>query len=232
MNNFSTIAVIIPVFNAEKFLESALESVFSQTYSSELQVIVVDDGSTDNSSSIAKSFSGVHYLHQANQGVSATRNAGLKVAKGEFIAFLDSDDIWKPEKLEKQVSYMEKHPEIGITGTYAENFLEPGTELPSQIKAKADWRRLEDYIIPSTMMVRKSIFNKIGEFDTKMPSGEDTDWLWRAEEAGIEEYIIEETLVRRRFHGANLSWMYAGESRKRLLWSASQTIQRKSEKQD
>jgi glycosyltransferase involved in cell wall biosynthesis len=230
MDNFPTVTVIIPVYNAEMFLELAIESVFSQTYSSELQVIVVDDGSTDNSSSIAKNFPGVHYLHQSNKGVSAARNAGLELVKGDLIAFLDSDDIWKPEKLEEQVSYMEQHPEIGITGTYAENFLEPDTELPARIKANADWQKLEDHIIPSTMMVRASVFKEIGKFDEEMIAGEDTEWLWRAKQADIKDYTIKKILVWRRFHGGNLSWMHAEDRNKRLLWIARQTIRRKSKK--
>lgn len=228
MENLPPVSVIIPVYNSEKFLNSALESIFYQSYSSELQVIVIDDGSTDRTSFIAKGYCDVEYLYQKNRGVSAARNVGLELAKGSFIAFLDADDIWKPEKLEEQVSYMEQNPGIGITGTYAENFLESGTELPLRIKAKSDWQKLEDHIIPSTMMVRASVFKDIGVFDTRMTSGEDTEWLWRAKQAEIEEYIIKKPLVRRRFHGANLSWKHAEDKNKRLLWIARQTIRRKS----
>lgn len=230
MDNLPTVTVIIPVYNAERFLESALNSVISQTYSSKLQVVVVDDGSTDNSSTIAKNFPGVHYLHQSNKGVSASRNAGLEIVKGDFIAFLDADDIWKPEKIEVQVSFMMENPELGISGTYAENFLEPGTDTPKWFKKDTDWMMVKDYIIPSTMMVERSVFNKIGGFDINLRSGEDTDWLWRAKESGIKSDIIEKVLVRRRFHGANLSWKYKGETKKRLLQIARQSIQRKSGK--
>lgn len=230
MDDLPTVTVIIPVYNAERFLESALNSVFSQTYSSKLQVVVVDDGSTDNSSTIAKNFPDVHYLHQSNKGVSASRNTGLEIAKGDFIAFLDADDIWKPEKIKVQVSFMMENPELGISGTYAENFLESGTDTPKWFNKDTDWMMVKDYMIPSTMMVEKSVFNKIGEFDVNLRSGEDTDWLWRAKESGIKSDIIENVLVRRRFHGANLSWKYKGETKKRLLHIARQSIQRKSEK--
>lgn len=230
MDNFPLVSVIIPVFNGEKFLESALKSVFSQTFSSDLQIIVVDDGSTDKTSTIVKKYPEVHYLYQKNSGVSAARNTALELAKGKFIAFLDADDMWKPEKLHEQITFMEQHPEISITGTSAENFLEFGAELPAWMEKRANWEKLNDYIIPSTMVVRQSVFNDVGLFDTDLPSGEDTDWLWRAKEAGVEWCIIDKVLVKRRFHGGNLSWKHAGESRKRLLWIARKSIQRKSGK--
>lgn len=230
MENLPPVSVIIPVYNCEKFLDSALESVFSQTYPAELQVIVVDDGSSDQTPDIAKRYSGVEYLYQENSGVSAARNTGLEVAEGDMIAFLDADDMWKPEKLREQMLFMEENPGIPVTGTYAENFLESGAELPTWIQRQENWQKLDDHIIPSTMAVRKLVFDDVGGFDTSMPSGEDTDWLWRVKEAGFKTDIIEKFLVKRRFHGANLSWKYARESNQRLLWIARQSIRRKTGK--
>jgi glycosyltransferase involved in cell wall biosynthesis len=221
------VSVIIPVFNTDKYLDAALKSVFSQTYSN-MEVIVIDDGSTDDSATIAKSYTAVRYFHQKNKGVSAARNIGLEESNGEYIAFLDADDLWKPKKTEEQVHFMMQHQNVGLTGTYAENFLEEGTQLPGWLKNDPNWSKHEDYIIPSTMMARRSVFERVGVFDTNLPSGEDTDLLWRVREFGIELDILEKILVRRRFHGENLSWKYKAENNKRLLQIARQSIQRKS----
>src|ERR1044072_7097933 len=110
------VSVIIPVYNGARFLLAALESVFAQTYRP-FEVIVVDDGSADDSGRIAQSFSGVHYIRQANQGVAAARNTGIEAARGEFYAFLDQDDLWTPEKLRLQIQHMLNHPDLGYTLT-------------------------------------------------------------------------------------------------------------------
>src|SRR3954451_23570366 len=103
------VSVIIPVHNGAKYLRAALESVFAQTYSP-FEVIVVDDGSVDESGVIAQSFNDVRYIHQANQGVAAARNNGIGAARGEFLAFLDQDDLWTTEKLKLQMGYLMKDP--------------------------------------------------------------------------------------------------------------------------
>lgn len=221
------VSVIIPVFNAGKYLDSALKSVFLQTYFN-MEAIVIDDGSTDQSGTIAKSYPAVRYFYQKNKGVSAARNIGLDASNGEYIAFLDADDLWKPQKTEEQITFMMQHQNVDVTGTYAENFLEEGTELPGWLENDPNWSKHEDYIIPSTMMARRSVFERVGGFDTNLPSGEDTDLLWRVRENGIELAILEKILVRRRFHGENLSWKYKAENNKRLLQIARQSIQRKS----
>ena len=106
------VSVVVPVYNGELYLARALSSVLGQDYGP-LEVIVVDDGSTDNSAQIACSFGGVHYIQQPNQGVSASRNAGITASHGEFIGFRDQDDIWAPEKLSVQAGYLLKHHEVG-----------------------------------------------------------------------------------------------------------------------
>src|SRR3982751_2380169 len=102
------VSVIIPVHNGAKYLRAALESVLAQTYSP-FEVIVVDDGSVDDSGVIAQSFNDVRYIHQANQGVAAARNHGIEAARGDFFAFLDQDDLWTPEKLTFEVDHLLSH---------------------------------------------------------------------------------------------------------------------------
>lgn len=104
----SLISVIIPVYNREKYVSEAIESVLKQTYQF-LDIIVIDDGSTDKSAEIIKSFgSKIRYFYQENSGISSALNHGLKVAKGEFIAFLDSDDLWTENKLNLQIKVLKK----------------------------------------------------------------------------------------------------------------------------
>src|ERR1043165_3045241 len=122
------VSVIIPVYNGARHLRAALESVFAQTYRS-FEVIVVDDGSVDESAIIAQSFPEVRYIHQTNCGVAAARNHGIEAARGEFLAFLDQDDLWTPDKLRLQIEYLLSHPEIGYTLTRQKFFLDPGATL-------------------------------------------------------------------------------------------------------
>jgi glycosyltransferase involved in cell wall biosynthesis len=124
------VSVIIPVYNGARFLRAALESVLAQTYRN-FEVIVVDDGSVDDSGVIAQSFPEVRYIHQTNQGVAAARNHAIEVARGEYFAFLDQDDLWTADKLKLQIAYLLSHPEVGYTLTQQSFFLEPGATLPA-----------------------------------------------------------------------------------------------------
>ena len=105
-------SVVIPVFNGERFLAEAIQSVLDQTYEP-VEVIAVDDGSTDGSAAIARSFAGVQVIEQPNSGPAGARNAGIAAARGEFLAFVDADDIVPPDKLELQVTHLREHPEVG-----------------------------------------------------------------------------------------------------------------------
>ena len=106
------VSVIIPVYNSERYISEAVESVLNQTYRN-LQVIVINDGSTDGTERALEPYMDhINYFFQENRGVAAARNVGIRSSRGRHIAFLDSDDIWMPEKLENQVSYMIGHPEF------------------------------------------------------------------------------------------------------------------------
>src|SRR3954453_12452168 len=128
-NESPLVSVIIPVYNGARYLGAALESVFAQTYRN-FEVIVVDDGSVDDSGVIAQSFPDVHYIHQTNQGVAAARNHGIEAARGGYFAFLDQDDLWTADKLKLQIEYLLTHPEVGYTLTQQKYFLDPGGTLP------------------------------------------------------------------------------------------------------
>jgi len=117
MNSEPKVSIIIPTYNQSQYLEEAMESVLNQTYQN-IEIIIVDDGSTDNTSEVVKSFDNkIIYIPQKNKGASSARNAGIKKAQGQYVAFLDSDDMWIKNKLEKQIKFIQNNPEIGLLGT-------------------------------------------------------------------------------------------------------------------
>ena len=197
------VSVIIPVYNGARYLRAALESVFAQTYRP-FEVIVVDDGSTDDSGVIAQSFPDVHYINQANQGVAAARNNGIEAARGEFFAFLDQDDLWTPEKLKSQIALHLSNPDLGYTLTQQQFFLEPGESLPAWFR-KELFDSVHTGWVLGTLVVRRSAFEKIGNFATGYSAASDGDWFFRAKASGIPMDVVPELLLLKRIHGANES---------------------------
>jgi glycosyltransferase involved in cell wall biosynthesis len=203
MRNNPLVSVIIPVYNGERYLAEAIGSVLAQTYSP-FELIVIDDGSSDNSSGIARSFKNVSYYHQLNQGVAAARNAGISFSHGGFIAFLDQDDIWMHDKLSVQMDYLLHHPEAGGALSKQLLFLEPGTDPPGWLKSDLLQNEQTGYF-PSSLIVRRDVFTMIGVFDSAYIHTSDVDWIARAKDAGIILYMLPHVLFHRRIHGANAS---------------------------
>lgn len=123
------VSVVIPCYNAEKYLRQAIDSVFAQTYSN-LELIVVNDGSTDKSGAILASYGDrIRVIHQQNQGLSAARNVGIASALGEYVAFLDADDYWQPDKLRQQIAVMEANPNLALCHTQFEMVEADGSHI-------------------------------------------------------------------------------------------------------
>jgi glycosyltransferase involved in cell wall biosynthesis len=197
------VSVIIPVYNGTCYLRAALESVFAQTYRP-FEVIVVDDGSLDDSGVIAQSFPDVRYIHQTNQGVAAARNHGIEAARGEFFAFLDQDDLWATEKLRLQIDYLLSHPDLGYTLTQQQFFLDPGATLPAWFRKELLATVHTGWVL-GTLVVRRTAFEKVGNFMTGYVAANDSDWFFRAKAAEIPMAVVPELLLRKRIHGANES---------------------------
>ena len=195
------VSVIIPVYNGARFLRAALESVFAQTYRP-FEVIVVNDGSTDDSGVIAQSFPEVRYIQQENQGVAAARNRAIEAAEGEFFAFLDQDDLWTPEKLKLQIEYLQSHPDVGYTLTQQQFFLEPGTSLPAWFR-KDLLAAVHTGWVLGTLVVRRNVFEQVGNFATGYSAANDSDWFFRAKTAEIPMAVVPELLLLKRVHEAN-----------------------------
>jgi len=198
------VSVIIPVYNGELYLAEALDSVFAQEYRP-IEVIVVDDGSTDNTAAVAKRYRQVHYLYQANQGQPAARNTGLSHCKGDLIAFLDADDRWALGKLSKQAAYLEVHPEAGCVIGRMKNVLQAGSDRPSWADKRTSSDDSAAYHM-GTLLAHRWVFEKAGYFNSSYLYGvDDLDWLIRLKELNIAIAIIKEVQLLRRIHSHNMS---------------------------
>ena len=191
------VSVIVPVYNRERFLREALDSVFAFDYEP-FEVIVVDDGSTDGSAAIAQSYPEVRYLRQDNRGPAAARNAGIDMSRGEFIAFVDSDDVVLPQKLSVQVGYLLDHPEVTATLGRQEWITPPPNAVPDLV-----WGDL-DGITPISIVIRKAALIEVGCFDPALRGPEDVDLLVRLREAGHRFLVLPDIVMLRRYHGENL----------------------------
>jgi glycosyltransferase involved in cell wall biosynthesis len=193
------VSCVIPVFNGERFLGAAIDSVLGQTRQP-VEVIVVDDGSTDGTAQVIAGYGDrIRWLRQANAGPAAARNAGLALARGGLIGFLDADDIWLPHKLDRQLEELSRHPDAMISFCGMVNFREsdePGGPVE-------EWEAKP--FSPCTMLVRKSLFDAVGTFDVRLRAAEDTEWYCRVMMAGIPYRVLAEDLVRRRQHDRNLT---------------------------
>jgi glycosyltransferase involved in cell wall biosynthesis len=202
----AAISCVIPVFNGEAYLGEALDSVFAQTLPP-TEVIVVDDGSTDGTWDVVDRFGArVRYIRQDNQGPGAARNTGIALATGQLLAFLDADDLWLPQKLDRQVRRFAERADLQVSVTKVRNFWIE--ELRAEAEAMRDHRLSADALpgyVPQTMLARREVFARVGRFDETLRVGEDTDWFLRAADLGTEVELLPEVMVMRRFHRTNLT---------------------------
>jgi len=196
------VSVIIPTYNRAYFLKEAIDSVLAQTYK-DYELIVVDDGSEDETAQIVKQYQNkLRYIFIPHQGVSRARNIGIQEAKGELIAFLDSDDLWLPQKIEMQVTFFTSHPEALVCQT-EEIWIRNGLRVnpkkyhlkPSGMIFAPSLKRC--LISPSAVMMRKRLFDEVGLFDETMPACEDYD-LWLRVTAKYPVYLLPQALVIKR----------------------------------
>lgn len=215
------ISVVIPTYNRYEFLKRALISVYAQTYEVG-EVIVIDDGSTDETSQIQKDFSHIKYIYQENKGVSSARNTGIIKAQFEWIAFLDSDDIWDKEKLEEQVLFHQKNANILMSYT-DERWIRDGFEVKLPKKYKKYGGMIFDkcishcIIAPSASLLHRSLFDSVGFFDEALEVCEDYD-LWLRIALNNEVGLIDEKLITKfAGHEDQLSFKHWGMDRFRVL---------------
>ena len=215
------VSIIIPTYNRAEFLTEALDSIMSQTYK-DFELIVVDDGSSDNTKEVVKNFDGeIKYLYRKNQGVSAARNLGINEAKGDFLSFLDSDDLWERNKLEKQMDFFDKNKEAKVC--YTDEIWARKGKRVNQMKKHAKYsgnifeKSLPLCIISaSSITIKKDVFARVGLFDESLIVCEDYDlWLRISNEYPV--YFISEKLITKRGgHKDQLSKKYWGMDRFRI----------------
>jgi len=203
------VSVIIPTYNRGWVLREAVESVLAQEYAN-VELIVVDDGSTDDTQDILAGYEGITVLEQPNQGVSAARNNGVDCSRGAYVAFLDSDDLWLPQKLTIQVDFYHKNPGALICQTQ-ETWVRNGRRVNSGKRHQKQSgmffeRSLELCLVsPSAVMMNKVFFMEMGGFDESLPACEDYD-LWLRINAQHPIYLIDQPLiVKRGGHSDQLS---------------------------
>jgi glycosyltransferase involved in cell wall biosynthesis len=212
------VSVIIPVYNAEKYIKDAIDSVLNQTYK-DLEIVVVDDGSTDKTKEIVeiqrrkvvRVHVDIEYIYQMNKGPGAARNTGIKAATGEYIAFLDSDDMWMPEKIGKQVVKFKENPDYGLIHTDRIRLEPDGTLRTTKGKTlEGDVFKellMGNFIVCSSVLIKKSCFDDIGLFDEDRNNrAEDYD-IWLRIAKNYQIGFIAEPLIRYRvnFNGYNRS---------------------------
>ena len=193
------VSVVIPSFDRATVLPRALDSVMAQTLSP-AEVIVVDDGSTDDTAKLVqRRFPGVRLLRQENRGVSAARNRGIEASEGEWIALLDSDDEWRPEKLQRQLAALGDCPEIRVCHT-DEIWIRRGRRVnPRQVHAKHGGWIFEHCLplcsmSPSSIVIHRRVFEDVGLFDEELPACEDYD-LWLRICSRLPVLYVDEPLV-------------------------------------
>jgi glycosyltransferase involved in cell wall biosynthesis len=209
-NRHPTVSVILPTFNRRAFLRQAIESVLAQTCPAD-ELIVVDDGSTDGTPALLDGYGDrIKVIGQSNRGVSAARNTGIRKSKGAFIALLDSDDYWLPDKLEAQLSFFKCRPNAMICQT-EEIWVRNGKRVnPKKRHQKFSGMIFEKtlplcLVSPSAVMVRKELFEEVGLFDESLPACEDYD-MWLRISWKYPVYLIDTPLiVKRGGHGDQLS---------------------------
>jgi len=196
------VSVIIPTYNRARMLKEAVDSVLDQDYP-HIELIIVDDESTDTTAELLKTYGrDLTVISQKNSGVSAARNAGIAAASGRYIAFLDSDDLWLPQKLTQQVQFLTLHPEALICQT-EEIWMRDGRRVNPKLRhQKLSGMIFEPslhlcLVSPSAVMIRRSLFKEVGLFDESLPACEDYD-LWLRICCRYPVYLISTPLIIKR----------------------------------
>jgi glycosyltransferase involved in cell wall biosynthesis len=201
-SDFPLVSVIIPVYNRDRYLAEAIESVLAQTYPA-IELIVVDDGSSDRSAEIAQSYP-VIYHFQPNGGIGSARNAGIALATGEFLAFLDSDDIWVTDKLAKQMAAFDANPHLEAVFGYAQQFYSPEVNEEFRKRILCPEKPIAAHL-STAMLIKRTAFMRIGLFETNLTVVVDINWYIWALENQLQQLTLPDIVYHRRLHETNHS---------------------------
>jgi len=206
------VSIIIPVYNGEAYIGQAIESIKSQTYK-DIEIIVVDDGSEDGTGSIVKGYEGITYIQQTNSGPSAARNRGMVASRGDYIAFLDCDDIYREDKIEKQVKALEQDMDAYIVYNDC-RVVDKELNYINTLRSEGVYDSTKDFLsillfrqiipIPASIMLRRNCFEEGLLYDEKYKHAEDYDYVLRLAQRYKFAYIPEPLYIYRR-HESNLT---------------------------
>lgn len=209
------VSAVIPTYNYARYVAGAVESVLAQSFD-DLEIVVVDDGSTDETADTLHPFlDRIRYIRQEHRGLAAARNTGIRVARGPYVAFLDSDDLWLPEKVSVQSARLDDDPAVGLVYGEAALFAEtsPGTATLHSYWAHhpsgkiLPWLVRQNVVPSPTPMVRRELFDQVGPFDETLSACEDWDMWIRI--AQVSEFAyVDRVLAKYRVHAANMSLDY------------------------
>ena len=194
------VSVVMPVFNGAGRIGETLDALLGQSYSP-IEVIVVDDGSTDGTADIVRGYEGVRLIEQPNAGPAVARNSGVQQSRGRYISFVDHDDHWLPEKVERQVALLEANGG-GFATCHMRYVLEVAP--PAWFRGPTDGTPVIGWV-PSCWLMDRATWEKVGPFEPGFGHGCDTDWLARARNLAVETLVAAECLVDYRVHGQNES---------------------------
>jgi glycosyltransferase involved in cell wall biosynthesis len=221
------VSCIVPCFNGSRYLDESLRSILDQTHRP-LEIIVVDDGSTDDSAEVVRRYGeAVRYHRQENRGPAGACNTGLDLARGEFVAFLEQDDLWLPDKTRRQLQELETAPELAWCVGRIQNFWIP--ELQAEAARYRDhpvMQPVAGYVV-QTLLARRGAFERVGRFQETLRFAFACDWFVRASEAGADGALVPEVLTRRRLHRHNFSRIHRAESRDQFLQVVKATLDRR-----
>ena len=216
------LTIIIPTFNRADFLKEAIQSVLSQTFT-DFELMVVDDGSTDHTGAVMRQFPEIRYVAcPLNRGVSQARNLGISLARGRYICFLDSDDLWVENKLEVQIRWMEAQADCRVCYT-DEIWIRKGVRVNPMNKHRKHSGDIFPHslalciVSPSSVLMRSTLFDEVGVFDEDLPVCEDYDLWLRISLKYPVHYIEEKLILKRGGHEDQLSAKYWGMDRFRVV---------------
>lgn len=208
------VSVILSVYNSEKYIKEAILSILTQSYS-DFELIIIDDGSTDKTALILDEFNDeriVRTKNDLNLGLIGSLNKGIQLARGEFVARMDADDISELERLAKQVAFLDAHPEVGVLGTGMRQVDRRG-RFVSFFTPKEDHRDIlhqlliDTAIAHATVMIRKNLLSDVGGYDLNFPHTEDAE-LWSRLVMKTSFANLREPLYVRRLHGDSIMSLY------------------------
>lgn len=219
------VSVIIPTCNGANYIRETIDSVLAQTYR-RLEILVVDDGSTDSTAQAAASYAPrVALIRQANQGHPAARNCGLRSATGEFVSFLDHDDLWEPVKIAMQMECFRNEPALDLVFGHIQNFFSP--EMPEEARERVSvpLQPLPG-LLQGAMLASRNAFDRVGPFWEKRELGDFLDWYGRAMILGLKTRMLPATVLRRRIHMTNYTRTHA-HLQKQYLPAIKQLLDRR-----